>query len=219
MNSQLLKLDAPYKVIYAGGKVGLHVATLITWQGEGDDPLYEPVSYPVIDMGGEYIGGKLIDTDLDDCRVLCPPGGTNLYWVALMIKYDFQQDEPAGADYILERMEELECKIVMPVEKDRDGNEYPKREFNATLDPWRVKGIGDGPEVVYRVRGSHYQGFYFEAEGNAEEIYSSLREQLLTYYSHFGKDIDFINFASSDGYSLTDVCKRLNKLQKDSYLG
>ena len=28
MNSKLLKLNEPYKVIYAGGKVGRHIATL-----------------------------------------------------------------------------------------------------------------------------------------------------------------------------------------------
>jgi hypothetical protein len=34
MNSKLLKLDAPYKVIYAGGRIGHHIATLITWNGD-----------------------------------------------------------------------------------------------------------------------------------------------------------------------------------------
>lgn len=28
MNSKILKLDAPYNVIYAGGKIGRHIATL-----------------------------------------------------------------------------------------------------------------------------------------------------------------------------------------------
>ena len=32
MKSKLLKLDAPYNVIYAGGYVGRHVAKLVTWK-------------------------------------------------------------------------------------------------------------------------------------------------------------------------------------------
>ena len=34
MKSQLLKLEAPYNVIYAGGKVGRHIATLMVWNDD-----------------------------------------------------------------------------------------------------------------------------------------------------------------------------------------
>ena len=34
MNSKLIKLDAPYSVIYAGGKVGRHIATLMVWNDD-----------------------------------------------------------------------------------------------------------------------------------------------------------------------------------------
>ena len=37
MNSKILKLDAPYNVIYAGGKVGRHIATLMVWNDDEDD--------------------------------------------------------------------------------------------------------------------------------------------------------------------------------------
>ena len=38
MNSKLLKLDAPYNVIYAGGRVGRHIATLMVWN-DGEEEL------------------------------------------------------------------------------------------------------------------------------------------------------------------------------------
>lgn len=103
MNSKLIKLDAPYNVIYAGGKVGRHIATLMVWNDDDEAAggIMDSASYPVIDEGEEFPAGTLIDyAELHDCRVLCPAGGTNLYWVAKMIEYDFQQLEPAGAEYI-----------------------------------------------------------------------------------------------------------------------
>ena len=36
MNSKILKLDAPYSIIYAGGKIGRHIATLMTWEDDVD---------------------------------------------------------------------------------------------------------------------------------------------------------------------------------------
>jgi hypothetical protein len=41
MKSKLLKLDAPYNVIYAGGLVGRHVATLITWRENEDEEMID----------------------------------------------------------------------------------------------------------------------------------------------------------------------------------
>jgi hypothetical protein len=36
MNSKILKRDAPYIIIYAGGKIGRHMATLMTWEDDAD---------------------------------------------------------------------------------------------------------------------------------------------------------------------------------------
>ena len=140
MKSQLLKLEAPYNVIYAGGKVGRHIATLMVWNDDEEalGGIMDAASYPVIDEGEEFPAGTLIDyAELHDCRVLCPPEGTNLNWVAKIIEYDFQQLEPAGAGYILERMKLLGCKIAMPMEKDKETGELVQRiHYKATLDVW-----------------------------------------------------------------------------------
>ena len=152
MNSKLLKLDAPYNVIYAGGRVGRHIATLMVWN-DGEEELsigiMDAASYPVIDEGEEFPAGTLIDfAELHDCRVICPPGGTNLFWVAKMIEYDFKQLEPAGAEYILERMKLLGCNIAMPREKDKEtGEEVYRLDFDVTLYIWKMSGpIGNDNE-------------------------------------------------------------------------
>ena len=180
MKSQMLKLDAPYQVIYAGGFVGRHIATLVTWTEDDEGAeMVDSVSYPIIDMGNEFPAGKMVPIDLDDCRALCPPEGTNLFWVAKIIEYDFQQLEPAGAEYILERMKILGCRIVMPTEKDAEtGEQVQMMRFTSTLYVNCIKGFGGDEGDVYRVRSNRHQGFYFQSEGTADEIYHDLRYQL-----------------------------------------
>jgi len=212
MNSKLMKLDAPYNVIYAGGRVGRHIATLMVWNDDDEAPggIMDAASYPVIDEGEEFPAGTLCgDAELHDCRVLCPPGGTNLYWLAKMIEYDFQQIEPAGAEYILERMKLLDCKIAMPTEKNAEGEEVQKMKYKATLDAWCMKGFSDDADAVYRVRSNRWDGFYFQAEGTADEVYRELESQLRVYLGYFCDDLISIRFQTGDGQLLT-VTNRLN---------
>lgn len=204
MNSKLMKLDAPYNVIYAGGKVGRHIATLMVWNDDDEvaTGIAESASYAVIDEGEEFPAGTLIDyAELHDCRVLCPPGGTNLYWVAHMIEYDFQQLEPAGAYYILERMQLLGCEIKMPDEL----------EFTATLSIWAFNASWE-ENRRYRVKSNPHEGFYFESEGTAEEIQNDLQLQLSAYRGIFRDDLISIRFKTHD-MELDDVINYLNSIQ------
>lgn len=211
MKSKMLKLDAPYNVIYAGGCVGRHIATLVTWKEDEYEDMTSTVSYPVLDMGEEYAAGKLVMEDLDDCRVLCPPDGTNLFWVAKIIEYDFQQMEPAGAHYILERMKLLGCKIAMPTEKNADGEQVQRVDYMATLAITPLGASWDEPRL-YRVKSNRYEGFYFEAEGTADEIFNDLDSQKQTYMDWFNDDICSIKFRTFD-MELGDVIDRLNNPQ------
>lgn len=216
MNSKILKLDAPYNVIYAGGKVGRHIATLVTWDDDDDASggLTDGASYPVLDEGEEIPAGTLCEyAELHDCRVLCPYSekskcnATNLYWVAKIIEYDFQQLEPAGADYILERMKRLKCEIAMPTKKNEEtGEAMPVYDYDARLETWRTSGFG--PDSIYRVRGNSHQGFYFQSEGTPQEIYHDLSYQLSVYKAYF-PDLFSITFRSDD-MNLLKVTNRLN---------
>ena len=209
MNSKLIKLDAPYNVIYAGGKVGRHIATLMVWNDDEEmaGGITDAASYPVIDEGEEFPAGTLIDyAELHDCRVICPYSekegcpATNLFWVAKMIEYDFQQLEPVGAEYILERMKLLGCQIAMPTERDKEtGEEVYQIDFDVTLYVMKLSGpVGNDNEGVFRVTSNHFCGFYFEAEGTPEEIQSELRYQRNVYLGAFNDEINRISFHTSD---------------------
>ena len=232
MNSKILKLDAPYNVIYAGGKIGRHIATLITW---GDDPdgsaeIMEAHQYPIIDQGEELPAGTLVTAaELEDCRTLCPINaktgkpGTNLYWLSNIIEYDFQQLEPAGAEYILERLKLLGCTIKLPTEevKDKDGdtvygNDGEKvtttvYDYQATLSISPTKGSWEeSPEYI--VKSNKHEGLYFEAYGSEEEIYNDLAYQLSVYNHSLLEGIGSVRFRTNDGM-LASVINRLNEKQ------
>ena len=71
MNSKILKLDAPYNIIYAGGRVGRHIATMTVWNDD-EMGIYGSRQYAMIDEGGELAAGALaVEADLSDCRVIC----------------------------------------------------------------------------------------------------------------------------------------------------
>ena len=213
MNSKLLKMDAPYSVIYAGGKVGRHLATLMVWDDdeEMEGGIINAASYPVIDEGEEFPGGTLCDTaELHDCRVLCPSEGTNLGWVMKIIEYDFKQLEPAGPEYILERMKLLGCKIVMPKEKNDEGELVQQYDYDVTLYFLKIDGpAGIDDEGVFRVTSNRFDGFYFETEGTPEDIYRDLSYQRAVYLAAFDKEYISIKFHTNDGY-LSSVISRLN---------
>ena len=217
MNSKILKMDAPYNVIYAGGKIGRHMATLMTWSDDEEGGIMNAASYPIIDEGEEFPAGTLCDdAELHDCRVLCPYSekrkcnATNLFWLAKIIEYDFQQLEPTGIGCILERLKILNCQIAMPMEKDEEtGEEVQQMYFKVTLDVWCMKGFSDDPDAIYRVRSNHHHGFYFQTEGTAKEVYHDLSYQLSAYMSFFYDDIISIRFQTDDG-QLLKVTNRLN---------
>ena len=235
MNSKILKLDPPYKVIYAGGKIGWHIATMITWADDSEDDGYimESHSYPIIDQGEEYPAGTLVNwAELEDCRVVCSYNpangitGTNIYWFAGIVEYDFQQLEPAGAEYMLERLKRLGCQIKLPeVElKDDDGqpvlDENGKKEmitkydYEATLYISLTKGNfeKDPSKREYIVKSPSHQALYFESSGSADEIYSDLSYPLSVYSHYLLGGIGCVTFETNDSM-LADVLNRLNAKQ------
>ena len=200
------------------------MATLMVWSDDEEmaGGIMDAASYPVIDEGEEFPAGTLCDTaELHDCRVLCPPEGTNLQWVMKIIEYDFKQLEPAGAEYILERMKLLGCKIVMPKEKNEKGELEQMYDFDVTLYFWKIDGpVANDDEGIFRVTSNRFNGFYFETEGTPEEIYHDpegtpeeiyhdLSYQRAVYMAAFAHEYVSIKFHTSDGY-LSSVISRLN---------
>ena len=180
MATKLLKLDPPYQVILAGNTVGLHTATLIKWN---DDDITDNESYPIVDEGEETPSGTLCPMDIHDCIVVCPPNHkTNLGWLSKVIEHDFQQLEPAGIDYIMERLFLLGVDITMP--KEKDGSEI--WDFDISLD-FINPPVSWDKNPYYRVRGGRHEGLYFQSEGTADEVYNDLFQQLSSYYDFFLK--------------------------------
>lgn len=180
MATKLLKLDPPYQVILAGNTVGLHTATLIKWN---DDDITDNESYPIVDEGEETPSGTLCPMDIHDCIVVCPPNHkTNLGWLSKVIEHDFQQLEPAGIDYIMERLFLLGVDIAMP--KEKDGSEI--WDFDISLD-FINPPVSWDKNPYYRVRGGRHEGLYFQSEGTADEVYNDLFQQLSSYYDFFFK--------------------------------
>jgi hypothetical protein len=180
MATKLLKLDPPYQVILAGTTVGLHTATLIKWN---DDDITDNESYPIVDEGEETPSGTLCPMDIHDCIVVCPPNHkTNLGWLSKVIEHDFQQLEPAGIDYIMERLFLLGVDIAMP--KEKDGSEI--WDFDISLD-FINPPVSWDKNPYYRVRGGRHEGLYFQSEGTADEVYNDLFQQLSSYYDFFLK--------------------------------
>lgn len=220
MNSKILRLDAPYQVIYAGGKVGRHIATLISWADDADaqGEVIGAHQYPIIDEGNEMPAGTLVETELEDCRVICPINektgkpGTNLYWFADIIEYDFQQLEPAGITYIGERMKMLDCSVKFPDSRDEkrdDGIPMPQMEFDVDLSVFSPQGSWE-ENREFRVKGNKHSGFYFEAYGTAEEVYNQLSYQRSEYFGLFHDDLISIKFHTYDA-DMEDVLDRLNE--------
>ena len=180
MATKLLKLDPPYQVILAGNTVGLHTATLIKWN---DEDITDNESYPIVDEGEETPSGTLCPMDIHDCIVVCPPNHkTNLGWLSKVIEHDFQQLEPAGIDYIMERLFLLGVDIAMP--KEKDGSEI--WDFDISLD-FINPPVSWDKNPYYRVRGGRHEGLYFQSEGTADEVYNDLFQQLSSYYDFFLK--------------------------------
>ena len=82
-------------------------------------------------------------------------------------------------------------------------------EYKATLDVWCIDGFSGDADAVYRVRSNRWEGFYFQAEGTAEEVYRELHSQLSTYQGYFYDDLISIRFQTNDG-QLLNVTNRLN---------
>lgn len=106
MNSQILKLEAPYNIIYAGGRIGRHIATMTVWE-DSELGIYEASQYPMIDEGGDLAAGALVtEAELCDCRVICNERDPRigLRSLAEIVKYDFEQEEPVEFAYLWERL-------------------------------------------------------------------------------------------------------------------
>ena len=74
METQILKLEAPFEYIYCNGEVGKHIATYIVGESRiGEDGKYtlETHSHPIVQYKDGAKGVVWNRAELTDCEVLC----------------------------------------------------------------------------------------------------------------------------------------------------
>ena len=203
MNNNILKLEPPYNIIYAGGRIGKHIATLTVWD---DDAMgvYGARQYPMIDEGGELAAGALItEATLGDCRVVCNErdARVNLRSLAELVKYDLEQDEPVEFSYLWERLSLLGVKVVWDKARDEKG-EWMKDDEGNLVDEnvYDVSISFDGTHEHLLARSYVSSGFYFYARGPVDEGYKELHYQHMVYESLFDRDGLLIRFDTPDGW-------------------
>ena len=217
MNSKILKLDAPYNIIYAGGRVGRHIATMTVWE-DNDMGIYDAHQYAMIDEGGELAAGALaVEAELSDCRVICNESDprVRLRWLAEIIEYDMRQEDPVEFHYIWERLSLFGVKVIWDKARDEKG-ELLKDEDGELIDEnvYTISLTFEGTHSHMIAQSYTTSGFYFYARGKVEDVYNELYYQLSQYESAFHDNDLLIKFETSDGWEqhLVDL---LNKRRYD----
>ena len=219
MNSKILKLDAPYNIIYAGGRVGRHIATMTIWNDD-EMGIYDTRQYAMIDEGGELAAGALaVEADLSDCRVICNESDprVRLRWLAEIVKYDFEQEEPVEFTYLWERLSLFGVKVIW--DKARDENDELLMDDQGEYIDENVYEISisfDGTHEYMFARSYTTSGFYFYARGTVEEVYRELHYQHMTYESMFNRFDLLIKFTTPDGWEqhIIDLLNQRNNEYK-----
>lgn len=96
METQLVKLDAPYKVICnPSGEFGVHIATLIVIKEElsNKDKIAVVHSYPVVDDKYKVGGSVWMAWEVDECKAVCSQGDLflTLQDVARVMQYYYEK--------------------------------------------------------------------------------------------------------------------------------
>ena len=219
MNSKILKLDAPYNIIYAGGRVGRHIATMTIWNDD-EMGIYDTRQYAMIDEGGELAAGTLaVEAELSDCRVICNESDprVHLRWLAEIVKYDFEQEEPVEFTYLWERLSLFGVKVIW--DKARDENDELLTDDQGEYIDENVYEISisfDGTHEYMFARSYTTSGFYFYARGTVEEVYRELHYQHMTYESMFNRFDLLIKFTTPDGWEqhIIDLLNQRNNEYK-----
>ena len=144
METQLVRLDAPYNLICSStGKIGTHIATLIVVKEKKED-LIEGArmsshlivcSYPVV--GGEFDieGNVWLDSELKDCLLITRQKSTlSLYTLRRLMEYCSKHLNPLrlrSMPLILQMViMDNDCKFVLP----KNHSEITIRDYDVCLE-------------------------------------------------------------------------------------
>ena len=196
MNSKILKLDAPYNIIY------------------------DAHQYAMIDEGGELAAGALaVEAELSDCRVICNESDprVRLRWLAEIIEYDMRQEDPVEFHYIWERLSLFGVKVIWDKARDEKG-ELLKDEDGELIDEnvYTISLTFEGTHSHMVAQSYTTSGFYFYARGKVEDVYNELYYQLSQYETAFHNDYLLIKFKTIDSWEqhIVDLLNQRNNEYK-----
>lgn len=150
IQTHLLRLEPPYKVIYSGGQIARHVGTLIvTEEKRGSKGEYGITthSHPVVDYGtADACGQVWDDAELSDCNVLgvSDSGKITWYYFCALIESYFNAMEGSYrssfvAVTMYQRLLKLGLDIIPP--------QFPGNTIQVRLD--YIPKEDDAPELVF----------------------------------------------------------------------
>lgn len=182
--------------------------------------IYDARQYAMIDEGGELAAGALaVEAELGDCRVICNESDprVRLRWLAEIVKYDFEQEEPVEFTYLWERLSLFGVKVIW--DKARDENDELLTDDQGEYIDENVYEISisfDGTHEYMFARSYTTSGFYFYARGTVEEVYRELHYQHMTYESMFNRFDLLIKFTTPDGWEqhIIDLLNQRNNEYK-----
>ena len=154
METQILKLEAPFDYIYCNGEVGKHIATYIVGESRiGEDGKYtlETHSHPIVQYKDSPKGVVWNRAELTDCEVLCSEDDMRIepFTFCLLCNQIAEQKEKAD-----------EAKGEYTTSYDPADEAEPLKEKLARYGmSWRVDNNDKDYEVLVEV-GSCSEGYF-----------------------------------------------------------
>lgn len=226
METQLVRLDAPYNLICNNrGKIALHIATLIIINEKersnmsGREVTYPVVkSYPVVSDKSKPGGETWINTELDDCMVICGEGDdVSLQDVKRVMAfchnhgvYPIKQIPRA----LFIALKNSNCTITLPKDKDENVIQDYVVNLTFTIDSEANCIVMGDSKSQFFFYDCYYIEVCYDDDGNEyyEDKYAieSLAEMRHIYYLMFGaKGFKSITF-TTDNTKFKDFVDQLN---------
>ena len=236
METQILKLDAPFDYIYCNGSIGQHIATMIVYETKtNEDGDYELVthSHPVVKYRNRPGGTVWNRAELTDCTVLCREDNKR---ITMEQFYNFVRE--IGTMRLAERSDDDESALSVdggmwksvidmnnidiewPMLRKNDGSQTPQVLFEVGLDIRRtpdgsknkyvLHDMGATDEASYRGGAGLYFFFEFNTE---DELKLLLMSFVQSYYRAFSNHQFNIEFLWEEGSEFADVVNEVNRLE------
>ena len=232
METQILKLDAPFDYIYCNGSIGLHIATMIVYETKtNEDGEYEleTHSHPVVKYYNRPGGTVWNRAELTDCTILCREDNKH---ITMKQFYDFVGDMrqevqgplalPAESTIAEYKLDQHGIKIDWPMVRDEEGNKAPQEEFNIMLEIERNTDDESFDYVCFDVGVQDVDSYhgaaplYFHVRFNTKKELKELLICGMRVYYHMFKEHEFrINFFWPEDSEFEDVVNEVNQMEPE----